>query len=102
MVRLDAFGEALGGFRQRLEVAQHGVLDQRRAQKCLPAASGVFLNPYEALPKVDEIELIVLHRGTASRSTRSRMYQCSPSAVTTSTLQSSRSWRSRSSRPRSS
>jgi len=64
---------------------------------CIESFSAIFcisLHSLDALFNVNQIEKIVLQRGTASFITFSRMYQWSPSSVTTSTLRPNKSSRS--------
>ena len=56
----------------------------RRIHERLTPFSGIVLNSLYRLESMDEVEQVVTHSGTASRQTRSRMYQRSPfsSAIT--------------------
>jgi hypothetical protein len=51
-------------------------------------------NALNTFPGMNQIEIIVLHRGGASASTRSLMYQCKALSLTTSTFRPRRSSRS--------
>ena len=67
--------DALGGLADDLEVADHGVLGASITHELVATTDGVGLDPLDALQDVDQVEAFVSHSGTASASTRSRMYQ---------------------------
>ena len=63
----------LGGFGEGLEVPQNSVLNQLRLAKGVLTALAIPVDTPDAIEDVLVIEPVVLHKETASRSTRSRM-----------------------------
>ena len=69
MFRLGVVRQALCRFRQRLKVAQHGILNERRGEESVFTARDVAFNTGETLADVDQIKPVVFHNGLASAST---------------------------------
>src|SRR5712691_9445800 len=78
-------GEALRGLRQRLQIPQDSILQCMGPHELGPPSCTVLFDAPDALQHVAQIDGIVFHRGTASRSTRSRRAGWSARSVTTST-----------------
>src|SRR6516225_3786659 len=94
MPPLEAIGEPLRRFGKNLQVPYGCILHQIGAKKRILTAFGELLDASNRVSNVNKVEPVVCHSGTASLSTRSRIYQCKPDSVTTSTLRPSRSCRS--------
>src|SRR5207249_2440686 len=81
----DAFAQLMAGLGQRLQVSDYAILNQMRGKEALTAASRVLLDARNATQDVLQVDAVVLHKGTASSSTRSRSKSSRPRSVTTCT-----------------
>ena len=71
MGRHQRLGELEDGLSECLQVAEHPVLNERRGQEGGVPLVGVLRNAREALLDVLQVDRVLLHSGTASRSTPS-------------------------------
>lgn len=71
----DFLRDPFGGFPQDFKAAQYRVLGLGIAEELVAAALGVAEDSIRALDHLDQVQLLILHRGTASARIRSRMYQ---------------------------
>src|SRR5438105_3041872 len=76
----EHIGQFVRGIGQRLEPAEHGILNDRLVDESLLTATRVPLDPQQALPDVEQAELLALVRiirrrqsATASRSIRATL-----------------------------
>jgi len=65
--------DPLSGFREGLEIAQNSVLNQFRLLKSILTVLAILFYAPDAIENVIDIQAVVLHKGIASSSTRSRI-----------------------------
>src|ERR1022692_3196979 len=99
MKRSQAIADPLRGLGKGLEIAQNRILNHFRLAKGLLAALAIPIYALDAFEDVMNIKAVVLHKGTASCSTRSRISGWSALSSATSTLRPSSSSRSTSRPP---
>ena len=93
-ISLQASAQPLRRFRENLEVAQDGILNQPAPEKNSFAPMAILLDALDAFQHVLDVEPVFSHRGTASLTTRSRIRRRRPLSSTMSTLRPSSSSRS--------
>lgn len=66
MCRFQGIGYALRGLGQCMQVAQYCILNQCVSLEGSLSGCSITLNPLDALADMNQVQTVVLHRGTAS------------------------------------
>src|SRR4030042_6159537 len=72
--RFQGIRQIAGGFSEGLQVAKDRILGFGIGEEGLLAFLGIGFNPLDTFGNMDEVDILVFHRGTASWSTLSRIY----------------------------
>jgi hypothetical protein len=66
VLRPGGIGEPLGGFSQRLQVPQHGILKRVGRNESLASVRRILLDTPNTLLDVTQVDSVILHTATAS------------------------------------